>query len=739
MNTLFTQVRKSIALLTIGALLSTMVVVSTASAEWYDSAVARLGDASYATMGAAEKNAALTATTSRQDAAVILHRALGGEAATITELPFTDKAAVAPYAMPAVLALVEAGVIKGNPDGSFTPAAGLNRAEFAVMLERAGVLGDEMAPTTPAVDAEFVGVEWAKPAFQKAAAAGIIQGYPDGTWRPAGPVNKAEAFVLSDRATGGSTPGEEVEDGEDYDYTSDLKGGAGDVTIVTKSTNVEDEVVEGEEDVIVLGFEVEAEGSDVALSSLRVELNKSLDNAPAGSDRLDRVATEVSVWQGDREVGRVDASEFTENNDVYSESIALDDAVVREDDKVRFYVAITGLENIDSKDLNDNWKVVLDQVRFEDATGTILSETVTGVEETFEFEDLSSSGELEFRIAETENSPEAGPVEVSKSGDKDVLLTEFTVSSKGGDLVVDTMPVSVSPKGAALLVLADELVLTLDGDEIDSVSTADIDPTTAGAQVVADAATGVAVFTDLEDELELMTGETYTLAVMAKVNPIPNTDPTYAAGSSIAASVTSTNRNNADVVDMNDDDVAAGDRFGTVVGEDQRFYAKGITTSVVNNSFSETTNDDGDVARVTHTMEVSVTAFGETYYVPFATTRDSALNTAGFNYQVEDSANAALDADAVTATSAVSVKSGSGNVPISGNYWRIDDGKTVTFTVTVTLADSVTDAGAPGFTRIQLLGVRYDDDTAGVPTNFATTPQQDYETTLREIQVVATP
>jgi hypothetical protein len=736
MNTLFTQVRKSIALLTIGALLSTMVVVSTASAEWYDSAVARLGDASYTTMGAAEKNAALTSTTSRQDAAVILHRALGGEAATITELPFTDKAAVAPYALPAVLALVEGGVIKGNPNGTFTPAAGLNRAEFAVMLERAGVLGDTLAPTTPAVDAEFVGVEWAKPAFQRAAAGGIIQGYPDGTWRPAGPVNKAEAFVLSDRATGGetSTP---VEDGEDYDYTSNLKGGAGDVTVVTKSTNVQDEVVEGEEDVIVLGFEVEAEGSDVSLSSLRIELDKSTDNAPAGSDRLDRVATEVSVWQGDREVGRVDASEFTENNDVYSESIALEDAVIREDDKVRFYVAVTGLENIDSKDLNDNWDVVLDQLRFEDATGTILSETVTSVTETFNFEDLSSSGELEFRIAETENSPEAGPVEVSKSGDKDVLLSEFTVTSKGGDLVVDTMPVSITTTGATLALLADELVLTLDGDEIDSVSTADIDPLTVGAQVVAADATGIAVFTDLEDELEVVAGETYTLAVTAKVNPIPNTAPTYNAGSALAASVTSANRNAADVVDMNDDDVASGDRFGTVVGENQRFYAKGISTAVVNNSFSETTNDNGDVARVTHTMDVSVTAFGETYYVPFATTRGSASGTAGFDFQVEDSSNAAVLAAVATATSAVSVKSGSGNVPISGNYWRIDDGKTVTFTVTVTLSDSNATALAPGFTRIQLLGVRYDDDTAGTPVNFATTPQQDYETSLREIQVVA--
>lgn len=718
MNTLFTQVRKSIALLTIGALLSTMVVVSTASAEWYDSAVARLGDASYATMGAAEKNAALTATTSRQDAAVILHRALGGEAATITELTFTDKAAVAPYAVPAVLALVEAGVIKGNPDGSFRPTAGLNRAEFAVMLERAGVLGDELAPTTPAVDAEFAGLDWAKAAFQKAAAAGIIQGYPDGTWRPAGPVNKAEAFVLSDRATGGSTemPEDEGDDEED-DYSSPLQGTAGDIdSLDTTSAGTEDEVQENKEDVAVFAFDIEAEGSDLALQSFKLEFQNT--DAGDSSERFERYAEEVSVWQGSREIGRESVDEFTDNNvsgekDVYSRSISLEDAVVREDAKVRFFVAITSASVIDSGDFAADWEVELTQVRYEDATGALLTDGFTGKVADFTFEDLASSGDLELKVRKGANNPAAQGVEVSETSNTKVLLNEFTLTAQGSDIVIDSLPVTATAVGANLNVVADELTLELEGDELDNV------PTTA-------ALSATYTFTDLEDELEIADGETVTLQVYADMNELDGT--AFANGDTLKVELSSANRNAIDAEDENGDDVPEDDRTGTSIGEVQTFYTDGIVVEKVSENVSVTTvQGSSDVG--TYTYKFKVTAFGENAYIDKDAVRRASLaatTAEEIAFQVNmnpDAAGTSTITGTLTSTADDS----------AGELFEVEEGETEEFTLQVVVTPAA--GGTLNYsTEVRLLSIGFAN--ADADTEGETTYTSDLDKMFRTTQVL---
>ena len=72
---------------------------------------------------------------SRQDFAVMLHRALG------TSVPekndeFTDFEKIAEYAEDAAAALKAEGIIKGDISGSFNPEKNTNRAEAAVMIYR---------------------------------------------------------------------------------------------------------------------------------------------------------------------------------------------------------------------------------------------------------------------------------------------------------------------------------------------------------------------------------------------------------------------------------------------------------------------------------------------------------------------------------------------------------------------------------------------------------------------------
>ncbi|OBZ16124.1 S-layer homology domain-containing protein [Bacillus sp. FJAT-26390] len=98
---------------------------------------------------------------------------------------------------------VELGFINGYPDATFRPNAQVTRAEFTAMLARAvplpaGAVGEV------ALDFADISVfpDWAKPYIAEAAAAGIISGYEDRTFRPGGKINRAEMAVMIARAAG---------------------------------------------------------------------------------------------------------------------------------------------------------------------------------------------------------------------------------------------------------------------------------------------------------------------------------------------------------------------------------------------------------------------------------------------------------------------------------------------------------------------------------------------------------
>ena len=80
------------------------------------------------------------APISRQDLMVMCERALhyemlmGGEMADASA--FSDSASVADYAKTSVFQMVEAGIVKGNADGTVNPLGNATRAETAVIMQR---------------------------------------------------------------------------------------------------------------------------------------------------------------------------------------------------------------------------------------------------------------------------------------------------------------------------------------------------------------------------------------------------------------------------------------------------------------------------------------------------------------------------------------------------------------------------------------------------------------------------
>ena len=98
-----------------------------------------------------------------------------------------------------VLTLNSLGLINGYPDGTFKPDNTITRAEFAAIVSRAFKLEDKPVTT------EFTDVpstHWATGNIGAAYAAGIINGYGDGTFGPEDPIKEEQAVKMVVAALG---------------------------------------------------------------------------------------------------------------------------------------------------------------------------------------------------------------------------------------------------------------------------------------------------------------------------------------------------------------------------------------------------------------------------------------------------------------------------------------------------------------------------------------------------------
>lgn len=131
-------------------------------------------------------------------------KAVSGSFETKTILLVVVKTPVFPdvptdyWAFAAIGALSEREVINGYPDGTFKPENKVTRAEFAKMILLTFNL--EPVSTQATTFPDVLVSHWAHSYIEAAVAYGLVQGYPDGTFRPEGKVTMAEAITLIVRA-----------------------------------------------------------------------------------------------------------------------------------------------------------------------------------------------------------------------------------------------------------------------------------------------------------------------------------------------------------------------------------------------------------------------------------------------------------------------------------------------------------------------------------------------------------
>ncbi|WP_051569428.1 bacterial Ig-like domain-containing protein [Alkaliphilus transvaalensis] len=109
----------------------------------------------------------------------------------------------------AILYFLDHGLVNGYQDGSFRPKDQITRAEFIT------ILANFIPVDAPAVSSRVLqdtNDSWAKESIERAVAAGWIQGYPDGTFRPNEAISRAEVIVIMNRVLGRVPSQSELQD-----------------------------------------------------------------------------------------------------------------------------------------------------------------------------------------------------------------------------------------------------------------------------------------------------------------------------------------------------------------------------------------------------------------------------------------------------------------------------------------------------------------------------------------------
>ena len=131
--------------------------------------------------------------------------------------------------------LVKAEVVQGYEDGTFRPDTPINRAETAAMICRLMEVEETEEEENPFLDVELGA--WYGECVSSLKTEGIVEGHPDGTFRPADNINRAELLALAMRLY--EMRHGEVDDLADADFYEDIAEEAWYSGIVRAATALE--------------------------------------------------------------------------------------------------------------------------------------------------------------------------------------------------------------------------------------------------------------------------------------------------------------------------------------------------------------------------------------------------------------------------------------------------------------------------------------------------------------------
>ncbi|MCU6797473.1 S-layer homology domain-containing protein [Paenibacillus sp. WQ 127069] len=132
----------------------------------------------------------------RAEMATVLVRLFGKDKGNKTAAKTYTDTTPGHWANAAIDLAADSGLMDGYPDGSFKPEQTITRAEAASIAARLSSAAEGSGSFSDTVG------HWAAAAIGKAKAAGVVNGYGDGTFRPEQTLTRAEAVMMLNKLSG---------------------------------------------------------------------------------------------------------------------------------------------------------------------------------------------------------------------------------------------------------------------------------------------------------------------------------------------------------------------------------------------------------------------------------------------------------------------------------------------------------------------------------------------------------
>ena len=495
-----------------------------------------------------------------------------------------------------------------------------------------------------------------------------------------------------------------------------LAGTTGTVTYTQLSQYSSEETGSGQNDVKIAGFELEASDGDVGLKSFKLTFS-STGNAAADSDRITDYLDSVSIWQGTTKIGTANTADFIRDSaGVYSKTVTVSNAIVRDGVTDKFYITVDAASNIDSADIDsDSWGVDPINVRYEDGSGVVSTDTITQAEIPILFVTSASASDTILKVS-LNSTPVASVVDVDATNNTDnVVLLKGKLKVEGtSDVWLDALPITFTAATTlgSINAITGSVKLTLGSNTYTEVTgttnclTEANFSTASTCSTTAEAIAGI-LFDNLD--YTITAGSTVNFTISADINDLDATateDVNFDAGDTLLASITTAGR--AFIVAENEqgDQLAnTTEMTGTATGEAQAFRDTGINVAFV--SSSATISHAGDINNTTDSDEATfvitfdVTAFGADMYVD-GTEPVEGTGSASIHHVTISGTDTLVDANIRSSTGAVL-----GGALDADGWYEVVEGTTERFIITY-----ISRAGADGLSQATLGGLSYGTDAA---------------------------
>lgn len=491
--------------------------------------------------------------------------------------------------------------------------------------------------------------------------------------------------------------------------TTTVGSGDGDITNVSEISSADSSAMEGTTSE-VFAFEFDVEG-DVSID--RVDIY--LDSTAAGteSENADDYFQSAMLMVDGKTVATLDASDWDEDSYGVVSSVTGDTDEYRlrfsglnlayaDGANPEYVLALKSNTTIDSGDQTETWGAELetDSIRFVDGKG-FSSEEGSALSETF---GVDAEDVAELNVSTSSEDPNAMTIEVSDSGTTEkVAAFAFEIEEQNGvDATVDDLTITVTTAGTA-----DEAVVVTDAFLYDGSTLLASESVPTG---------GVVAFENIG--LDISADDTATLTVKLTFADITD----YNEGDTVTVAFTSIDA----ASDANGNDEGDMTISGTPSGETHELRSQGISVALVDTTSAPTGTEktftadaSGEDDQGTFTVSFAVTAFGADMYID-ASSEVGGANAAGqgVEFLERDSAGTpVLSSNLLTSTTT--------DVNDTANVFKVEEGDTRTFTLTVIYAADTTPTD--GSVEVYLESINWGTATDDTNANYYTFDLGDYK------------